>query len=189
MPDSLERKYLDRTGAGAHTSNKLRIVGVGLMAAGGLCLIGGITGAFFLHPAMFLLCVPALPLLGFGAQLALFGFMGSILRFQAQQMAPVARDLTNYMAEGTQDGVRTSSRALATGLREGLAGAPLINMSSGAADDASMRCPTCGAGNQAGSKFCDQCSAALVLACPHCSASNQADSKFCDQCGSKLATT
>ena len=47
-------------------------------------------------------------------------------------------------------------------------------------------CPTCGATNRNGAKFCNECGGALSLACPACGAQHRAGQKFCDECGSAL---
>jgi DNA-directed RNA polymerase subunit RPC12/RpoP len=72
------------------------------------------------------------------------------------------------------------------------ASAPVV--SGGAA------CPACGAANEAGRKFCNECGAKLVAApaatapataaggvvCPACGAENATGKKFCTECGGKL---
>lgn len=45
-------------------------------------------------------------------------------------------------------------------------------------------CPTCHTMNPPGSRFCNQCGAALV--CPSCGARNPAGSRFCNQCATSL---
>ena len=50
--------------------------------------------------------------------------------------------------------------------------------------DASLgRCPSCGAGNRVGAKFCDECGAALKLSCSGCGTELRLGAKFCDECG------
>jgi class 3 adenylate cyclase/tetratricopeptide (TPR) repeat protein len=46
-----------------------------------------------------------------------------------------------------------------------------------------MTCPECQAENPAGSRFCNQCGAALAIVCPACEASNPPGSRFCNRCG------
>jgi hypothetical protein len=188
VTDSLERKYLDRDGKYRAAAKTFRIVGPVLLVVGGLCIVSGMVGLISVGPVMILLFILGGPVLMVGFLLTALGFMGTVARYQAEQVAPVGKDVVNYMAVGTQQGVKTASKAMAEGLREGLAGQPLINV--GAADPppgASIACPKCHAANQAGSKFCDQCGAALMVACDACGAANQAGSKFCDQCGKPLA--
>ncbi len=52
-----------------------------------------------------------------------------------------------------------------------------------------MICPTCGAANEAGRKFCGECGTRLAAACPACGTPNPADTKFCGECGTALAGT
>jgi len=51
-------------------------------------------------------------------------------------------------------------------------------------------CPSCGAKNPAGTKFCGTCGASLAppakVVCPKCKAENPANLKFCGNCGSPL---
>jgi membrane protease subunit (stomatin/prohibitin family) len=105
----------------------------------------------------------------------MFGFMGAVARYQAGEIAPVGKDTFNYMAHGTQGGVRTMASAVGAGLAEGAGGATLA-------------CPACGHPNDEDAKFCDDCGAAVSKACPTCGAANDGHAKFCDGCGNRLAT-
>ncbi|HUQ43607.1 MAG TPA: adenylate/guanylate cyclase domain-containing protein [Candidatus Limnocylindria bacterium] len=49
-----------------------------------------------------------------------------------------------------------------------------------------MVCPTCGAENVAGSKFCNECGGALPAGCPSCGATNKPGARFCNECGTAL---
>ena len=49
-----------------------------------------------------------------------------------------------------------------------------------------MRCSACGTNNEPGSKFCDECGAALSDACPRCQQPVRADARFCRNCGTAL---
>jgi uncharacterized membrane protein YvbJ len=49
-----------------------------------------------------------------------------------------------------------------------------------------MECPSCGAINPNGRRFCGQCGAALPLRCPACGSKNPAETKFCGDCGASL---
>lgn len=49
-------------------------------------------------------------------------------------------------------------------------------------------CPSCGATNSAGSKFCNQCGTGLgARFCPNCGKQQDSASKFCNECGTKLS--
>lgn len=47
-----------------------------------------------------------------------------------------------------------------------------------------VQCPSCGATNPLGSRFCNQCG--TILRCPSCGATNSPGSRFCNQCGTQL---
>ncbi|HEX2141652.1 MAG TPA: zinc ribbon domain-containing protein [Candidatus Limnocylindria bacterium] len=49
-----------------------------------------------------------------------------------------------------------------------------------------QECVSCGARNDADSRFCDSCGKPLSRACPSCAAQNDADARFCDGCGKPL---
>jgi predicted ATPase/class 3 adenylate cyclase len=44
----------------------------------------------------------------------------------------------------------------------------------------------CGAGNEAGRKFCGECGSALAVACASCATPNAPGTKFCGECGTAL---
>jgi predicted ATPase/class 3 adenylate cyclase len=50
-----------------------------------------------------------------------------------------------------------------------------------------MGCPSCGAENRPGRRFCGGCGAALPAACPSCAFLNEPDEKFCGGCGQRMA--
>jgi class 3 adenylate cyclase/predicted ATPase len=49
-----------------------------------------------------------------------------------------------------------------------------------------MLCASCGTENRIGSRFCDNCGAALAVACPACGEPNRPDARFCATCGAPL---
>jgi hypothetical protein len=52
--------------------------------------------------------------------------------------------------------------------------------------DEETSCPHCGARNEPGSAYCDNCGQPLTRACPSCKHPNTADAKFCAACGTSL---
>jgi class 3 adenylate cyclase len=51
---------------------------------------------------------------------------------------------------------------------------------------ARVTCPSCGAANEAGRKFCGECGTRLSATCPSCGTPNAPGTKFCGECGTRL---
>lgn len=104
----------------------LRLGGPIILLLGGLFTLVGLASFFiamFTHsgpPVLFVCAFVGLPLMFIGTVMCLFGFIGSFARYLAAEQAPVAKDTINYLAEGTQDAVRTMARAAAQGVTEGI---------------------------------------------------------------------
>ena len=62
-----------------------------------------------------------MPLIFVGGAMLQYAYMGTVARYAAGELAPVATDTVNYMAEGSAGGVQTISRAIGEGLAEGMA--------------------------------------------------------------------
>jgi hypothetical protein len=158
----------------------LRFIGP-LMVLVGLSLVGVAMVSFFSAvggggpPRYFWCAFLGMPILGVGIAACKFAFMGAVARYAAGEVAPVARDTINYMADGTKDSIRTVAQAAAEGLRGG----------TNAPGPAQVRCHKCNALNDADAKFCDNCGAALAksVQCPACGEFNDPDAGFCDNCG------
>lgn len=71
-------------------------------------------------PKLFWCGFIGMPLMFVGFVLCMYGFMGAAARYVAAESAPVASDTFNYMAENTQDGVKTVAKAVTQGVAEGL---------------------------------------------------------------------
>ena len=161
----------------------LRIIGP-ILAGGGLLLVViglvSVLSAFGSAepPKYFWLVFLGLPFLFVGSVMIMFGFLGKVARFQAQELAPVAKDTFNYMAEGTRDGVKTMAGAVGEGLSEGGFGV-------GGGSSTKVRCHKCNALLPAEAKFCSQCgqAAGKTKPCPQCRELNDPDARFCDNCG------
>ncbi len=163
---------------------KLRIFGPILLGVG--VLITAIAfGSFALSfifsipPFGLLLAFIGMPLTFVGAVCCMYGYMGKFARYTAQETVPVAKDTFNYLADGTEEGVRTVASAIGRGLREG--------MSHNGAESES-RCSQCGSSHDNDAKFCDDCGAAIEQerSCPKCDKANDGDARFCDNCGQEL---
>ena len=123
-PVSPELKRLEQLAQNS-IRTALWIIGPAILIAGLLCLIvAGISffasiGSFSL-PRFFWLAFVGIPLLFIGSVLSMYGFMGAVFRFAAGEVAPVAADSVNYMAEETKGGVETVAKAAAKGVVEGI---------------------------------------------------------------------
>lgn len=168
--------------------NKRRIV----RAVGPIVLVTGLVftviglGSFFSalgsfeQPRYFWCAFIGLPLMAIGGAICKFAFMGLAGRFIANEVAPVGKDVANYMADGTKDAVRD----VATAIGEGLSSA------QGGREVSVVRCQKCNADNEADSNFCKSCGAGLrkSVACSDCGELNDADARFCDNCGTAVVS-
>ena len=160
----------------------LRLVGPAVALVGLLFTVVGI-GSFFssfgtFEPPRYFWCAfVGLPLLAIGVGISKFAFMGAIGRYVAGEVAPVGKDVVNYMAHGTRDAVREVAGAIGDGLRSGPAG-----------ERSAVACPSCRADNEADASFCKSCGSALgkVKPCPNCGHDNDADARFCNTCGKPI---
>jgi len=165
------------------TRDTLRVIGPLLIAIGGIFTIVAFVDFFaafgrpFSQPHLFWCFFVGMPFLAIGTALTRFGYMGKVMRYMSQEMAPPAKDTFNYMADGTQEGIKKVVGAIGQGLREsGLGGGSQATM---------VRCYKCNALAPADAKFCAQCGHSLgkTKACPDCQELNDPDAKFCDNCG------
>jgi RNA polymerase subunit RPABC4/transcription elongation factor Spt4 len=151
------------------------LIGLGFMAVGLIDFFSAFGG--FGSPELFWCMVVGMPLIFIGTVLCGYGFMGSVARYSAGEMAPVAKDTVNYMVDGTQDSVKI----IASAIGEGLAGAAPASVQ--------IRCPKCNHPADADSKFCPKCGTALLktIPCPNCGELNDSDARFCDNCGKPIS--
>lgn len=160
--------------------NVLRILGPVVVIAGLILAAIGI-GSFFSAfggsgpPRYFWCAFVGLPLIALGGILCKFAFLGAVTRYMANEVAPVGKDVVNYMAEGTRGAVRDVAAAMGEGLR---AGTPVKEMRI-------LRCHKCNTDNEANASFCKGCGASLVKAkpCRSCGELNDPDARFCNGCG------
>jgi hypothetical protein len=161
----------------------LRVLGILLLVVGGCFMAVGLISFFsafggFGRPRLFWCCFVGAPVLAAGGALAKFGYMGAVGRYMAGEMAPVAKDTFNYMADGTRDGVRTVARAVGEGLglRDGEGPATVV------------LCHRCNGENDADAKFCSECGAPIrkTKPCAGCGELNDPDARFCDNCGDRF---
>ncbi|MHC4985003.1 MAG: zinc ribbon domain-containing protein [Planctomycetota bacterium] len=129
-------------------------------------------------PQYFWCAFIGLPMVGFGIMVTKYAYMGRVARYVAGEVAPVAKDTLNYMADGVKESVRELAGAVGEGMRSG-----------GGEPQQLVRCNKCNATNDVDANFCNDCGAALskTKTCPGCSELNDPDARFCDNCGKPLA--
>jgi hypothetical protein len=165
-----------------HIRGVLRVVGP-LLAVLGLVLtligLGSFLSSFANFPAggfprHFWCAFLGIPLLGFGAGLTRFAFLGALLRYGAAESLPVAKDGFQYGVAETKNSIQDLVQAVAQGWQAGAR--------------VSQTCSRCGRGNDGNARFCDQCGAELrsPTACPSCGKENAQDAAFCGGCGNRL---
>ena len=166
------------------TRNIARAVGAVITVVALLMIIDGLSVFFnptpgFNDMSRFIWVVLGLPALGIGLNLLFFGFLGKLVRYKANELAPVAKDAFGYIAHETKDSMRDVVRNVTQGIREGMNNVEPVT----------VQCHKCGAAGKPGSKFCDQCGTSLVATakCPACNAEHDADARFCPSCGRTLS--
>lgn len=165
------------------TRESLRSIGILVTAVGGVFTLIGL-GSFFsafgsFEPPRYFWCAfIGLPLIGLGTSLMRYGYMGAVTRYVAGEVAPVAKDTINYLADGTEDALQTIGKAVGAGMA-----------ATTAQSAALVRCHKCNRENARDAKFCSQCGTALQKSkqCPRCGELNDPDAKFCDDCGTAFS--
>lgn len=160
----------------------LRFFGPLLLGLGALFAIIGIGNFFwafnsFEPPRYFWCAFIGLPLMGIGAAVCKFAYFGAVTRYMANEVAPVGKDVVNYMADGTKGAFRDLAGAIGEGFRHGSDQTVRV-----------VRCHKCNADNELPANFCKGCGAALTKTkpCGACQELNDADSRFCDNCGKPM---
>jgi RNA polymerase subunit RPABC4/transcription elongation factor Spt4 len=175
----IDNHHADKRNAVRVSGIIVLLLGIGFMAIGLINFISAMTG--FGSPDLFWCLFVGIPLLFVGVVLCGYGFMGNVARYSAGEIAPVATDTFNYVAEGTQDGVKH----IASAIGNGLAG----SIGTQAEASTQIRCQKCNSPTDEDSRFCPECGTAMLktTACPSCNELNDGDAKFCDNCGQQMA--
>ena len=154
----------------------LKVLGF-LFTAGGLtCTVIG-SASFFSAlgsgelPTLFWLLIAGLPMLTIGASLLTFGFRKE-LSATAIQIARAGENSPTVAAQTVREGENSPIEP-----------APLPEQPP---PQATLRCPACGAENDAELNFCEQCGSELTKPCPHCGKPVGAHAAFCGHCGKKI---
>jgi ribosomal protein L40E len=172
--DEAKAKWLEDHKQSRHV---FRILGWVFLGVGLICeAIGLISMASMMDGAtsnLFFFCWIGGPFL-FAAFLFLsLGYMGAMARYSAGEQAPVMKDTSNYIIDGTRDETVKTVAAVVKEVKNDDTSAPV--------------CPKCGVKNEVGAKFCDHCGAPLSKVCPKCGENNDGDSTFCRKCGERLS--
>ncbi len=162
----------------------LRLVGPLVVGLGLIFAAIGI-GSFFMSfgsfepPRYFWCAFIGLPLIGVGSTICKFAFMGAVTRYTANEIAPVGKDVVNYMADGTKDAVRDIAGAIGEG----------FSPSNDNHEVHVIRCHKCNENNEASANFCKSCGTSLSksVTCSSCHELNDPDARFCDNCGQEMA--
>ncbi len=150
------------------------IIGVIFALAGFISVFSSVNDFQMGPPKNFWCLFVGFPLIFIGLVMCQFGFMGKVARYVAGETAPVGKDVFNYAADGTKEGIKTIASAVGEGL--GI---------KGGINQAKIKCHKCGNLNDEAAKFCSSCGVSLAKTkpCPKCNELNDPDAKFCDNCG------
>lgn len=156
------------------TKRKIRKLGKLLTIIGGILTLIGFIDFFSSMgstnmPTLFVLSFIGLPILGVGIVLLKFGYLKEVSSYVASQTAPVAKDVANYMLDGTREEFSKTVKSV-----------------FGKENDNQIKCPNCNSSIDLDAKFCDQCGKELMKKCDKCGGFNDSDSKFCKSCGTRL---
>ena len=187
MPGQLDSSH-------GETRAFLRFLGPVVAGAGLIFTIVGF-GSFFssfgsFEPPHYFWCAfIGLPLLGVGLGICKFAYLGAVSRYVAGEVAPVGKDVVNYMAQGTKGAVRDLAAAVGEGFRAGAPPGGVRHAGVPSGEVHMVRCHKCNVDNEASSNFCKACGASLAKTrpCDGCGELNDPDARFCDNCGKPIA--
>lgn len=154
----------------------LKVLGFIFTAGGLTCTVIG-SASFFSAlgsgelPTLFWLLIAGLPMLTIGASLLTFGFRKE-LSATAIQIARAGENSPTVAAQTVQEGENSPIEP--------------ASLPEQTPKKATLRCPECGAENDAELNFCEQCGSELTKSCPHCGKPVGAHAAFCGHCGKKI---
>jgi len=128
-----------------------RTVGPILLLIGGVCILIAFVDFFsgvnsFEGPKYFWLFFVAMPFLFLGSIITKAGYAQDAAKYMSREIAPVASETFNYIAEETQEGVETIAKAVQRGK------ADIVQ---------AKQCPNCRTLNILDAKFCNECGHSL----------------------------
>lgn len=148
----------------------ITIIGIVLLVIAISDFFAAMNSPFGHGPKKFHLGFIGMPSIFVGLVMTSAGYMGTVARYQASQVAPVAKDYTNYMVEGTKESIHTVASTVAGAFK----------------GETKSFCPNCGNDLKPDDAFCDNCGKPLASKCKQCGASNDMDAKFCSKCGNRI---
>ncbi|MDD4532364.1 MAG: zinc-ribbon domain-containing protein [Bacilli bacterium] len=148
----------------------MRFLGIIILVAGIVLIVRGLMDLQSSFISLFI----GIPITFVGGVFISFGFMKKFNQYTASQTAPVKKDVTNYMLDGTREELGETTRTI------------FDSVNDHRESNKTKRCPKCGELNDADAKFCDNCGASLVKVCPKCGTENDINARYCDNCGEKL---
>ena len=166
------------------TAKRLRIIGLITLIIGIACVVTGLTDFFISmssfgnSPKLFFLNFIGFPFIAGGAACLGIGNQRRMSMYMASQNAPVVKETTNYILDGTSDAIAKTAGKVANE----------INSNKGTTVEGvtANTCAKCGFTNPAGAKFCSKCGAPITKKCPYCGAENDDGAKYCNNCGKNI---
>ena len=162
------------------TKKNLKIIGIILVIVGGICAITGFVDFFIAAnsqrmPQLFFLCFIGMPLIFVGTICLINGYRKQINQYHSSQTAPVAKDVANYMIDGTRDSLTKTAASINEAISTNSNTSINVNV-----------CEKCGEKNPIDAKFCSNCGSEIKIKCPQCGHEMDDGAKFCNNCGYKL---
>lgn len=106
--------------------------------------------------------------LAIGLALTTTGFRREMIRYEANEIAPVVKDVANYMLDGTRVELNKT-----------------LNKNQ-EVNNKNIVCFNCHKLTDADSVFCENCGTMVKKECVHCGKKIDGDAKFCKYCGNKI---
>ena len=158
----------------------LRILGFIFLPLGIICTLTGMIDFFvaaskFGTPNLFFLCFIGMPLIFVGTICLINGYRKQINQYHSSQTAPVAKDVANYMIDGTRDSLTKTAASINEAISTNSNTSINVNV-----------CEKCGEKNPIDAKFCSNCGSKIKIKCPQCGHEMDDGAKFCNNCGYKL---
>lgn len=173
MSNKIDKKHNEKRAFLRTMGIIVLVIGLGFLMVGMVNFFSAFSNPFGGGPRLFWCNFVGIPLLFIGIVMISAGYMGAVARYEAEEIAPVGKDVFNYMANETSEGVETIAKSIHNGITNG---------------NKTLRCTKCNELNDSDAKYCNNCGYELksTIVCDKCGKENEATAKFCNSCGSKL---